>query len=116
MMSKVIMMRKRVMPTRVGRRWNLGQPFYSSLDPRCEVWSLLIDKVMYDFGNVWHFWRLRLLCMVEEIFLGCELRLKILRGPILHEVIRTDENAGSVVIILQVLFLVLSVRSYHLGL
>jgi hypothetical protein len=104
----------------VGRRWNLRQPFYSSLDPLYEVrrrflkldafhdqvHGILMDKVMYDLSNAWRFWRLRPLCTAKEIFLGHELGLKILCGPILHEVVRPDENASSIVIIPPVSFLV----------
>lgn len=76
-----------------------------------------MDEVMYDFGNAWRFCRLRLLlCMVEEISLGCELGCKIRRVPLLHEVVLPDENAGSVVIIPPVLFLVLFAYGYHLSL
>ena len=44
--------------------------------------------------------------MVKEKFLGCEHGFKILQGAVLHEVIRADVYAGSVVIVLPVLFLV----------
>ena len=82
-----------------------------------QVHGIFIDKMMYDFGNSRRFWLLRLLCMVEEIFLGFELGLKVFHLPILYEVICTDENTGSVVgIVPGVLFFVLSARGYHLGL
>ncbi|KAI5990733.1 hypothetical protein EDD15DRAFT_2278605 [Pisolithus albus] len=77
---------------------------------------MLMDKVMYDFSNTWWFWRLRLLCVLVEIFLGCALGLKILRVPILYEVVRPDENAGSVIIIEPVCFPVRFACGYHHGL
>jgi hypothetical protein len=81
-----------------------------------QVHGPLVDKVVYDFGNTWCIWRLRLLCIGEDIFLSCELGLKIPLGTILHEVIRPDVYAGSVVSILRVLFLVHCARGYHSGL
>ena len=44
--------------------------------------------------------------MVEDEFLSCELGLKIPPGAKLHEVIRPDIYAGTVVIFAPVFFLV----------
>ena len=110
-------------------KWNLGQPFHGFFDFR-EVWRRflerdafhdqvhgpLVDKVMYDFGDAWRIGRLRLLCMVVDEFLSCELGLKILLGAILYEVILPDVYAGSVVIFPPVSFLVLFARGYQFGL
>jgi hypothetical protein len=53
--------------------------------------------------------------MVEDEFLSCELGLKILLGAILHEVVLPDAYAGSVVIFVRALFLVLFACGYHFG-
>ena len=52
--------------------------------------------------------------MGEEVFLSCELGLKIPRGAILDEVIGPDVYAGSVVSNLQVSFLELSACLYNI--
>ncbi len=54
--------------------------------------------------------------MVEDIFLSRTLGLKILRGTILHEVVLPDIDAGSIVMILPVLVLVLFACGYNFGL
>ena len=114
----------------VGRKWNLRQPFHGLLDPRSEVCREflehdafhdqvhcpLVDKVVYDPGNTWRFWGIRLLYMREDKFLGCPLRLEIPPRAILHEVFHPDVYIGSVVNILRILFLMPCARGYDGGL
>ena len=81
-----------------------------------QVHGPLVDKVVYDSGNTWRIWHIRLLCMGEDKFLCCPLGLEIPPRAILHEVIHPDVYAGSVVSIHPVVLLVLCARSYNGGL